>query len=73
LARNTQRSYRDTLRLLLPFIAEQAHRKIDQLAVGDLRPEHIRQFLLDLEEQRHCSQKPTAVGNSFVGPVYWPA
>ncbi len=54
LARNTQRSYRDTLRLLLPFIAEQTHKKIDQLAVGDLTPEHIRQFLLDLEERRQC-------------------
>lgn len=54
LARNTQRSYRDTLCLLLPFIAKQNHKAIDKLAVGDLRPEHIRQFLLDVEEQRHC-------------------
>jgi site-specific recombinase XerD len=55
LARNTQRSYRDTLCLLLPFIAKQNHLTIDKLAVDDLRPEHIRQFLLDIEEQRHCS------------------
>lgn len=54
LARNTQRSYRDTLRLLLPFVAEQAHKPIDRLAVTDLSPERIRQFLLDLEQQRHC-------------------
>jgi site-specific recombinase XerD len=54
LARNTQRSYRDTLRLLLPFIAEQAQKMIDKLSVSDLRAELIRKFLLDLEEQRNC-------------------
>jgi integrase/recombinase XerD len=54
LARNTQRSYRDTLCLLLPFIARQAHKPIDQLAVTDLCPDRIRQFLSDLEQQRHC-------------------
>jgi integrase/recombinase XerD len=54
LARNTQRSYRDTLRLLLPFIAEQVHKQIDQLVVTDLSADRIRQFLLDLEQQRHC-------------------
>jgi hypothetical protein len=37
LARNTQRSYRDTpLRLLLPFIAEQARNPVDQLLVVDV-------------------------------------
>jgi len=54
LARNTQRSYRDTLRLLLPFIARQTHMQIDRLAVTDLSAGHIRQFLLELEQNRHC-------------------
>jgi integrase len=54
LARNTQRSYRDTLRLLLPFIAAKAKKPIDRLEVTDLNAERIRQFLLDLEQQRHC-------------------
>lgn len=54
LARNTQRSYRDALRLLLPFIAAQAHKEIDLLAVTDLSAERIRQFLVHLEQQRHC-------------------
>ena len=31
LARNTQRSYRDTLRLLLPTVAEGARKPIDRL------------------------------------------
>jgi site-specific recombinase XerD len=45
LARNTQRSYRDTLSLLIPFIGNKASHQIDRLKV----------FLLDLEETRGCS------------------
>jgi integrase/recombinase XerD len=55
LARNTQRGYRDTLCLLLPFIARQAGKPIDQLAVTDLSAERVRQFLLELEQQRKCA------------------
>ncbi|RJQ81289.1 MAG: integrase [Desulfobacteraceae bacterium] len=54
LALNTQRSYRDTLRLLLPFIARQSCKPIDRLMVTDLSAENIRQFLLELEQYRHC-------------------
>jgi integrase/recombinase XerD len=54
LARNTQRSYRDTLRLLLPFVARQARRAVDRLRVDDLSADRIRAFLLDLEEGRGC-------------------
>ena len=35
LARNTQRSYRDTLALMLPFIAAKLHKQVDQLTIGD--------------------------------------
>ena len=55
LAINTQRSYRDTLCLLLPFMARQAKRPIEQLEVEDISAERIRKFLLDLEHTRHCS------------------
>jgi site-specific recombinase XerD len=54
LARNTQRSYRDTLRLLLPAIASGAHKPIDRLAVIDVSADRVRQFLSDLEEKRKC-------------------
>src|SRR5215207_4673327 len=54
LARNTQQSYRDTLRLLLPFAARHSGKAIDRLCVGDLTAERIRAFLLDLEQQRGC-------------------
>ena len=55
LARNTQRSYRDTLALLIPFIAGKARTEVDQLNVGHLSAEHVRQFLQHLEETRGCS------------------
>jgi len=54
LARNTQRSYRDTLRLLLPSVAKRARKPIDRLSVEDVSADSVRQFLNDLEEQRGC-------------------
>ena len=54
-ARNTQQSYRDTLRLLLPFSASRLRKPIDQLKAEDLSADHIREFLHDLEIQRGCS------------------
>lgn len=55
LARNTQHSYRDTLGLLIPFIAGKARKEVDQLNVDHLTAEHVRQFLQHLEETRGCS------------------
>jgi integrase/recombinase XerD len=54
LARNTQRSYRDTLRLLLPAVARRARKPIDRLTVHDVSADRIRQFLSDLEQERSC-------------------
>jgi integrase/recombinase XerD len=54
LARTTQQSYRDTLRLMLPFMARIAHRAIDRLGVEDLSADRIRTFLQELEEKRGC-------------------
>ena len=54
LARNTQRSYRDTLRLLLPSVVRRARKPIDRLAVTDMSADRVRQFLTDLEEKRSC-------------------
>lgn len=54
LAPNTQKSYRDTLRMLLPFIAREAGKPIDRLEVLDLSSERIRAFLSELEEKRKC-------------------
>lgn len=54
LARNTQKSYRDALRQLLPFIAHAAHRRIERLRVEDVSPARTRAFLQDLEKTRRC-------------------
>ncbi|MHC4228926.1 MAG: site-specific integrase, partial [Planctomycetota bacterium] len=52
LARNTQRSYRDALVLLLPFIAGHLHKPVEQLRIDDLAAEHVQLFLQDVEQRR---------------------
>lgn len=54
LARNTQKTYRDTLRQLLPYAAGQVRKSVDRLVVEDLSPELLKAFLRDLEEKRGC-------------------
>jgi integrase/recombinase XerD len=54
LARNTQQSYRDTLRLLITFVAGKLSRAADRLAVTDLSANLVCLFLAHLEEARHC-------------------
>jgi integrase/recombinase XerD len=54
LARNTQRSYRDTHCLLLPFVARNARKEIDQLAVIDVSADVVRLFLQNLDQARKC-------------------
>jgi len=55
LSRNTQRSYRDTLALLMPFISIKARKTVDQISATDLSADRVRLFLADLEETRGCS------------------
>jgi site-specific recombinase XerD len=55
LARNTQRSYRDALALLLPFVGGKLNRSVDRLTVVDLSADLVRSFLAHLEQARHCS------------------
>jgi integrase/recombinase XerD len=54
LARNTQRSYRDTLRLLIPFVAQHARKEVDQILAIDVSSQLVRCFLQHLEECRKC-------------------
>jgi len=51
---NTQHSYRDTLRLLLPFAASKASMSVDRLRVVDISPVAVRQFLAYVERERRC-------------------
>ncbi len=55
LSRQTQLSYRDTLRLLLPFVAGQCHQSLDQLTVEQISAAHVLGFLRHVEEVRHCT------------------
>jgi site-specific recombinase XerD len=54
-ASNTQRSYRDTLSLLIPFLTATAKITVDRLTVGHATADIIRRFLGHLETNRHCS------------------
>ena len=42
-AENTRRSYRDTLALLIPFIATTTKMTVDRLRISDLAPDHVGQ------------------------------
>ncbi|MEE8285173.1 MAG: tyrosine-type recombinase/integrase [Gammaproteobacteria bacterium] len=55
LARNTQLSYRDTLRLLLPFVADQCRQPVDRLTVEEVSANRVRRFLQHVEESRRCA------------------
>ena len=55
LARNTRASYRDTFRLLLPFVSAKFRKTVERLAVRDLTSERVRQFLRYIEVDRGCS------------------
>ncbi len=55
LSRNTQKSYRDTMALLLPFVAEKTERAVDRLNLEDFTADMIRDFLTGLEKARGSS------------------
>ncbi len=54
LSRNTQRSYRDTVALLMPFASSQLKKTVDQISPIDLSADLVRRFLTDLEISRGC-------------------
>ena len=55
LARNTQQSYRDAIRLLVVFAAAKTHKKVDELLIPDIDADLLRAFLRHIEEKRKCS------------------
>jgi integrase/recombinase XerD len=55
LARNTQLSYRDAVRLLVVFTAAKTLKKVDELLISDLDADLLRAFLRHIEEKRKCS------------------
>jgi integrase/recombinase XerD len=55
LALNTQKSYRDILTILLPFVTDKLSKSVDRLTIDDLSASIVRQFLAHLEQQRSCT------------------
>ena len=55
LAVNTQKSYRDMLKLLLPYVEGKIRKPIDRLSIHDLSPSVVRSFLGHLEQERNCA------------------
>jgi integrase/recombinase XerD len=55
LSRGTQQSYRDTLTLLIPFVAWKVRRNVDAMEVIHVSADLVRMFLLHLEEGRGCA------------------
>jgi len=55
LRQSSIRSYRDTLRLFLPFVAKEARHSISRLRLEDLSLERVLAFLLHMEQERHNS------------------
>lgn len=55
LSLNTLASYRDTLRLIIPYAAQVRNKPIDKLYIEDLDSNLIKDFLLNIEEERKCS------------------
>lgn len=55
LSRGTQQSYRDTLTLLIPFVARKVRKSIDAMEVIHVSADLVRMFLLHLEEGRGCA------------------
>jgi site-specific recombinase XerD len=47
------KSYRDTMKLFIQFVAEDAHQRLSRLSVADLTCERVRSFLKALEDKRH--------------------
>jgi integrase/recombinase XerD len=67
LARNTQKSYRDTLALLLPFVSDRSGTAIDRLSVDHLSAAAVRAFLEHVERERRCS---VATRNQRLGAIH---
>jgi site-specific recombinase XerD len=67
LSLNTQKSYRDMLIILLPYVGEKVEKKIDYLTVDDLSPQIVRMFLNHMEQERHCA---TSTRNQRLGGIH---
>lgn len=66
---NTQHSYRDTFRLLLPFAAKRCRCTVDGLRLVAIKPKLVRAFTQHLEEVRHCG--PSTINQRVAALRAW--
>lgn len=52
---NTRKSYRDCMKLFLPYIAKYKKKRVEALHIEDITSENITQFLNYIESDRGCS------------------
>ena len=57
LSANTLKSYRDAIRLLMPFIAKCVKKEVDKILLTDITDTRVADFLESLEKDRSCSIK----------------
>ena len=70
LARNTQRSYRDTLCLLIPFAAEKLRRPVDRITVSELSADLVRRFP-ELISRKCGSAAPIRITSDWRRSMRW--
>ena len=66
---NTQHSYRDTFRLLLPWAAKQCRCTVERLTLGGIKPKLLREFTCHLEQVRHCG--PATINQRLAALRAW--
>jgi site-specific recombinase XerD len=66
---NTQHSYRDTFRLLLPWAAKQCRCTVEHLPLERSKPKLLREFTLHLEQVRHCG--PATINQRLAALRAW--
>ena len=66
---NTQHSYRDVFRLLLPFAARQCRCAADRLTLAAIKPKTLREFTRHLEQVRHCG--PSTINQRLAALRAW--
>ena len=67
LSKNTQHSYRDTFKLMLPFVANCQKKPIEKLLVEDVTAENVKSFLLSLEK---CRKNSVSTRNQRLSAIH---
>ncbi len=64
---NTRKSYRDCIKLFVPYIAKYQQKRVDHLLIEDITPENTTQFLNYIEQERGCS---TSTRNQRLAAIF---